>query len=147
MATVELVMPKMGESIIEATILKWTKAVGDEIEQEETVLEIATDKVDSEVPAPADGKLLEIRYEEGAVVPVGEVRALIETEAANGAEAPAASGNGQHIETPAVEEPVLEEVPYVPSPETATPQLMAQAEQGRFWLRAAFSPPYLPPNQ
>ncbi len=71
----------MGESIIEATILKWTKEVGDPIEQEETVLEIATDKVDSEVPAPVDGKLVEINFKEGDVVPVGEVIAVIETEA------------------------------------------------------------------
>ncbi|MEL6733785.1 MAG: biotin/lipoyl-containing protein, partial [Bacteroidota bacterium] len=82
MATFELTMPKMGESIIEATILNWNKNVGDEIEAEETVLEIATDKVDSEVPAPVDGKLLEIKFETGAVVPVGEVIAIIETESA-----------------------------------------------------------------
>ena len=59
MARVELVMPKMGESIIEATILKWVVAIGGKIEQDEPILEIATDKVDSEVPSPVDGKLLE----------------------------------------------------------------------------------------
>jgi 2-oxoglutarate dehydrogenase E2 component (dihydrolipoamide succinyltransferase) len=118
MAQVDLVMPKMGESIIEATILKWTKQVGDDIEMEETVLEIATDKVDSEVPAPADGKLLEIRFEEGAVVPVGEVIAVIETEpAAAGAAAPSPNGSEKKPE-PKVEAPqpevVAESVPYVP---------------------------------
>ena len=81
MAQVELIMPKMGESIIEATILNWVKQVGDTVEVDETVLEIATDKVDSEVPAPVAGTLREIRFEPDATVAVGEVIALIETEA------------------------------------------------------------------
>jgi 2-oxoglutarate dehydrogenase E2 component (dihydrolipoamide succinyltransferase) len=81
MARVEMVMPKMGESIMEATIIRWTKKVGDRIEAEETVLEIATDKVDSEVPAPAGGIIQEIRFKEGDVVPVGAVIAIIETQA------------------------------------------------------------------
>jgi 2-oxoglutarate dehydrogenase E2 component (dihydrolipoamide succinyltransferase) len=57
MAQVELIMPKMGESIIEATILNWVKQVGDTVEVDDTVLEIATDKVDSEVPAPVAGTI------------------------------------------------------------------------------------------
>ena len=57
MAIAELVMPKMGESIMEATVLKWHKKVGDQVKQDETVLEIATDKVDSEVPSTAEGVL------------------------------------------------------------------------------------------
>jgi len=117
MATVDLVMPKMGESIIEATILKWSKQVGEEIEQDETVLEIATDKVDSEVPSPVDGKLLEVRFNEGDVVAVGEVIAVIETEVAAATVAPG-SANGQHKE---IEEAKLaEQVPYVPSPKPVT---------------------------
>lgn len=60
MAQVELIMPKMGESIIEATILKWVKQVGDRVEIDETILEIATDKVDSEVPSPVEGTIAEI---------------------------------------------------------------------------------------
>lgn len=80
MATIDLVMPKMGESIMEATILKWNKAIGDSIEQDETILEIATDKVDTEVPSPVDGVLAEIKYQEGDVVAVGEVIATISTE-------------------------------------------------------------------
>ena len=82
MARFELTMPKMGESIIEATVLSWSKQVGDSIEAEETVLEIATDKVDSEVPSPVDGKLTEVRFKDGDVVPIGEVIAIIETEGA-----------------------------------------------------------------
>ena len=86
MAQVELIMPKMGESIMEATILKWLKEVGDEIEAEESVLEIATDKVDSEVPSPVDGVLSKILFEEGDTVEVGKAVAIIETEAAASAE-------------------------------------------------------------
>lgn len=70
----------MGESIIEATILSWSKSVGDRIEMDETVVEIATDKVDSEVPSPVEGTLLEIMFDVDAVVPVGEVIAIIGTE-------------------------------------------------------------------
>lgn len=81
MAQIELIMPKMGESVAEATITKWLKEEGDSIEAEESVLEIATDKVDSEVPAPEDGVLKKKLYAEDDVVKVGEVIAIIETEA------------------------------------------------------------------
>ena len=80
MAQVELIMPKMGESIMEATILKWVKQVGDRIEEDETVLEIATDKVDSEVPSPVSGVLAKILYPEGETVEIGKALAVIETE-------------------------------------------------------------------
>ena len=63
MARVELIMPKMGESIIEATILDWSVEIGEAVEQDDPVLEIATDKVDSEVPSPVDGKLAEILFQ------------------------------------------------------------------------------------
>lgn len=81
MAKAELVMPKMGESIMEATILKWLKKPGDTIALDEAVLEIATDKVDSEVPSPVAGTLIEILFNENDVVPVGKALAIIETEA------------------------------------------------------------------
>lgn len=80
MAQVELIMPKMGESIMEATILKWVKQVGDTVEEDETILEIATDKVDSEVPSPVDGTIKEIYFEEDETVEIGKVIALIATE-------------------------------------------------------------------
>ncbi|MBK8848738.1 MAG: 2-oxo acid dehydrogenase subunit E2 [Saprospiraceae bacterium] len=80
MARVDLVMPKMGESIIEATILKWNKKVGDKVAQDETILEVATDKVDSEVPSPVEGVITEILFPESAVVAVGKVIAIISTE-------------------------------------------------------------------
>lgn len=80
MASVELIMPKMGESIIEATILKWVKKEGDPVEEDETVLEIATDKVDSEIPAPVSGTISRIFFDEDETVEVGKVIALISTE-------------------------------------------------------------------
>ncbi|MBZ5855722.1 dihydrolipoamide acetyltransferase family protein [Flavihumibacter profundi] len=79
MAVVDLVMPKMGESIMEATILKWLKNPGDTVQQDETVLEIATDKVDTEVPSTAGGIIEEILYKVNDVVPVGAVIARIRT--------------------------------------------------------------------
>ncbi len=81
MAQVELIMPKMGESIIEATILRWVKNVGDKVAMDEAILEIATDKVDSEVPSPVEGVIKEIRFKENDVVPIGTVIAIISTEA------------------------------------------------------------------
>jgi len=80
MARVELIMPKMGESIMEATILAWLKKPGDTIEQEESVLEVATDKVDTEVPSTYAGVLVEILAKEGEVVKVGKPIAIISTE-------------------------------------------------------------------
>jgi 2-oxoglutarate dehydrogenase E2 component (dihydrolipoamide succinyltransferase) len=80
MATVDLVMPKMGESIMEATILKWHKQPGDAVRMDETVLEIATDKVDSEVPSTEEGVIQELLYKENDVVPVGATIARIKTE-------------------------------------------------------------------
>src|ERR1700749_2242953 len=79
MAIAELVMPKLGESIMEATVLKWHKKVGDAVKQDETVLDIATDKVDSEVPSTAAGTVTEVLYKENDVVPIGAVIARIDT--------------------------------------------------------------------
>jgi len=80
MAKVDVVMPKMGESVMEGTVLTWAKAVGDEVELDETLLEISTDKVDSEVPSPSAGRLAEILVEEGETVEVGAKIAVIETD-------------------------------------------------------------------
>lgn len=116
MAKVELVMPKMGESIIEATILKWNKKVGDKIEAEESALDIATDKVDSEVPSPVEGIIVELLYKEGDVVPVGKAIAIIETALVG--ESPSVVAPAS-IENPAPKEdaaPVIVNVPYIPQP-------------------------------
>lgn len=113
MALVDLVMPKLGESIMEATILKWHKKPGDKIAQDETVLDIATDKVDSEVPSTSAGVLEEVLFKENDVVPIGTVIARIRT----GSEAaitstppPSAPANTQYEEAK-----IIEEVPYTPS--------------------------------
>src|SRR6186713_295853 len=80
MAIVDLVMPKMGESIMEATILKWHKQPGDPVKMDETILEIATDKVDTEVPSTAQGTISEILFSTNDVVPIGTVIARIKTD-------------------------------------------------------------------
>lgn len=117
MAIVELVMPKMGESIMEATILRWHKKPGDKVSADETVLEIATDKVDSDVPSIADGEIAEILFNENDVVPVGTVIARIKTV---GEDAPAASpATGPVTAAPAEKQfhaPVRTETPAVAAP-------------------------------
>ncbi len=89
MARIEVPMPQMGESIAEGTVSKWMKKVGDEVARDEPLLEISTDKVDAEIPAPAAGTLTEILVEEGSTVEVGTIVAAIETEK-SAATAPAA---------------------------------------------------------
>lgn len=106
MAQVDLIMPKMGESIIEATILRWLKKPGDQVEVDETILEIATDKVDSEVPSPVAGVLGEWLFQENDVVPVGQLIARINTGGSADVVKPSpavasANGNGQAAPAPA----------------------------------------------
>jgi 2-oxoglutarate dehydrogenase E2 component (dihydrolipoamide succinyltransferase) len=103
MAKIELLMPKMGESIIEATILKWVKQVGDKVSVDDTILEIATDKVDSEIPSPADGVISEIFFPEESVVEVGKTIAIIVTEGEDAHVAPTPS-IAQNIVTETVTE-------------------------------------------
>ncbi len=76
----EILMPKMGESVMEGTLIKWHKKVGDKVKKDEIIFEISTDKVDTEVPSPVDGILMEIRLNENETAPVGSVVAVIETE-------------------------------------------------------------------
>lgn len=85
MANFDLIMPKMGESVAEATIIKWSKNEGDKIKIDETVLEIATDKVDSEIPSPFEGTLIKRLFNEGDVVQVGAVIGVISSDASAGA--------------------------------------------------------------
>ena len=80
MAKVEVVMPQMGESVMEGTVIEWVKSVGDTVEVDETLLEIATDKVDTEVPSPEAGTLVEILVEADETVEVGQTIAIIDTE-------------------------------------------------------------------
>ena len=116
MSMVDLVMPKLGESIMEATILKWLKRPGDKVEQDETVLEIATDKVDSEVPSTANGVIAELLYNENDVVPIGKVIARINTDTnanidvAEQVHKPVENKNEDYEEAS-----IVEHVPYQPS--------------------------------
>ncbi|MBK8207166.1 MAG: 2-oxo acid dehydrogenase subunit E2 [Planctomycetes bacterium] len=105
MAEFEMLMPKMGESIAEATIVRWVKNVGDTVKKDETVLDISTDKVDSEVPAPASGTITEILYKADDVVEVGKVIAKISTEA-GAATAPKKEAPAPKAETKAEAKPV-----------------------------------------
>jgi pyruvate dehydrogenase E2 component (dihydrolipoamide acetyltransferase) len=118
--SVEVVMPQMGESITEGTVSKWLKAVGDKIEKDEPILEISTDKVDAEVPAPGAGVLLEIKAQEGETVEVGSVVAVIGEESgapvsSSGTEAPSSKSQVPS----AVEVPKIEEVKAEPVAEVA----------------------------
>ena len=127
MAQYELVLPKMGESVAEATIIKWVKNAGDSIDSDESVLEIATDKVDSEVPSPVSGKLVKTLFNEGDVVKVGAVIAIIETEAASASvSAPAAASSV----AAAVEAPIIKEVAEIVSAPAAT---TVQSSENRFY--------------
>ena len=121
MPIVDLVLPKLGESIMEATILKWHKKVGDTIQLDETLLDIATDKVDSEIPSTAEGVITEILFEVNSVVPIGTVIAKIDSKKA--AESPKSKSPTPEVATsttpiiaptPIVE--FKEEVPFTPSP-------------------------------
>jgi 2-oxoglutarate dehydrogenase E2 component (dihydrolipoamide succinyltransferase) len=111
MARHELVMPKMGESIMEATILKWKKKVGDQVAMDEMILDIATDKVDSEVPSTGAGTLVEILFNENDVVPVGKVIAVIDS-AAGAVASPAPVAAAAPVAAPA---PAATTVPFVPA--------------------------------
>jgi len=109
MAIVDLIMPKLGESIMEATILKWHKQPGDSVKMDETVLEIATDKVDSEVPSTTAGTIEEILYKVNDVVPVGSVIAKIRTGAPESVPAPSQPMNGISAkQSPRAEEATVE---------------------------------------
>ncbi len=103
---VDIIMPKMGESIMEGTILRWLKQPGDRVERDENLLEISTDKVDTEVPAPESGILVELLYKENDVVEVGKVIARLETDA-NAEVKPTAPAEKQ--EEPKQEAPAKEE--------------------------------------
>lgn len=97
MARIEVPMPQMGESIAEGTVSKWLKKVGEAVDRDEPILEISTDKVDAEIPAPSAGVLVEIAVSEGETVEVGTVVAFIDTEAAPSAN----GGSGSAVAAPA----------------------------------------------
>jgi len=113
MAMFEVVMPKLGESIIEATITKWLKKEGDSVAEDDAIVEIATDKVDSEIPSPVEGKLTKIRFAEGDVIPVGAVIALIDMNGSGDAEKEDSESKPKEPEQPEEKEskPKKEKIP------------------------------------
>jgi 2-oxoglutarate dehydrogenase E2 component (dihydrolipoamide succinyltransferase) len=133
MPLVDLVMPKLGESIMEATILKWYKQVGDTINLDETLLDIATDKVDSEVPSTSAGVIKEILFEVNAVVPIGAVIARVETNVSSSTPTsatntsspkevfnPIVTNKVDRVQpTPQVVAETMEEVPFTPNSSVA----------------------------
>lgn len=115
MSLADLIMPKLGESIMEATILKWHKQPGDKVAMDETVLDIATDKVDSEVPSTAEGVIESILFNVDDVVPIGSVIAKIRV----GGSAAATHPVSVATSTPAL--PEVKDIPYQPAPASAIP--------------------------
>ncbi len=115
MSLVDLVMPKLGESIMEATILKWHKAPGDKVRQDETVLDIATDKVDSEVPSTAEGVIEEILFKENDVVPIGTTIARIKVLADSNVQIEQPTPPVQPAKHQYEEARVVEEIPFQPT--------------------------------
>jgi len=113
MALYELLLPKMGESVAEATIIKWNKQPGDQINLDDTILEIATDKVDSEVPSPVSGKLVKQLFNADDVVQVGAVIAIIETEGGETTVAPKQEETVAEnpVETAAANIPGIDQLP------------------------------------
>lgn len=125
---IEVVMPQMGESVMEGTIIEWAKKVGDEVEADETLLEIATDKVDTEVPSPESGVLVEILAEEGETIEVGQTIAIIAT----GKDAAATVSKGEDDENAAKsDEAVKTDVPAAATEEESAPQRVGS--DGRFY--------------
>ena len=109
----EVVMPQMGESIAEGTITKWLKKVGEQVERDEPLFEISTDKVDAEIPSPAAGTLTEVRFKEGETVEVNTVVAVLDGDQAGAAPAAASATTA---ETPAKVEPPPPPAPTTPPP-------------------------------
>ena len=135
MAQFELILPKMGESVAEATITTWLKSEGDFIEAEESVVEVATDKVDSEVPSPVSGTLVKIISNVNDVAQVGAAIAIIETEGSGETEAATESAPAP---APAVEEVVAEiETQVAAAAQTVAPAApnapIAKNSNGRFY--------------
>src|SRR6266487_3595183 len=131
MARVDVLMPQMGESIAEGTLSKWLKKLGDEVKRDEPLFEISTDKVDAEIPAPAAGKLIEIKVQEGQTVPVQTLVAVLETDKGAAVSAPAAAA------APAPKpEPPKAVAPVRPSPPPSAPVSAPPPPAGRGGRRA-----------
>ncbi|MEP2937092.1 MAG: dihydrolipoamide acetyltransferase family protein [Gilvibacter sp.] len=133
MAKFELTLPKMGESVAEATLTSWLKEVGDTIEADEAVLEIATDKVDSEVPSEVDGVLVEKLFEVDDVIQVGQVIAVIETDGDAAVDsAPAQTAAPETTKEVAPEVVAVEKTVEVAKEQVSAPTI-ASSSEGRFY--------------
>ncbi|NBB75875.1 MAG: 2-oxoglutarate dehydrogenase, E2 component, dihydrolipoamide succinyltransferase, partial [Bacteroidetes bacterium] len=128
MAKVEVVMPQMGESVMEGTVIEWAKQVGDKVEVDETLLEIATDKVDTEVPSPEAGVLVEILVEADETVEVGQPIAIIDTDGDASATASDDSGDDEQEESSAEE--ATEEVEEKTAPEASETETESDSGSG-----------------
>ncbi len=127
MARFELKLPKMGESVAEATITSWLKEVGDTIDLDEAVVEIATDKVDSEVPSEVEGTLTEILFEKDSIIAVGETIAIIETVGSENSSVVKETKNKTSKEVIALEKTIEKAVEVVSTPITKT------SDSGKFY--------------
>ncbi len=121
MAKVEIMMPQMGESVMEGEVIGWSKGVGDTVEVDETLLEIATDKVDTEVPSPEAGVIVELLAQEGDTIEVGKPIAIIETDASAATTAAPASPEAATEQAAPVAADPVESVAADPVPETPAP--------------------------
>lgn len=135
MADFNLVMPKLGESVQEATIIRWLVKPGDMVEEDTVLLEIATDKVDSEIPSPVAGKVIKVLFPENALVPVGETIAVINTEGGGEvstevASAPASSSSG---EKPATAADDLKTSPEQPADGAITHDKSRSSESNKYY--------------
>jgi len=133
MARIDVLMPQMGESIAEGTLSKWLKKLGDEVKRDEPLFEISTDKVDAEIPAPAAGKLVEIKVQEGQTVPVQTLVAVLETDKNAAVSAPTA--------------PKAEPAPKPAAPKPEPPKATAPAPAPAAPVVAAARPPDRPTAQ
>ena len=116
-------LPELGESVTEGTVTRWLKQVGDEVAADESLLEVSTDKVDTEIPSPVSGTLLEIKVNEDETVDVGTALAVIGSAAAGG------SGGGDAAPAPTEEAPAAEAAPAEPQQEESAPEPEAATEQ------------------
>ncbi len=129
----DIIMPQMGESIFEGTLTKWLKKPGDQVQRDEPLFEISTDKVDAEIPAPASGVLKEIKVQEGATVQVNTVVGVIDADgagAASPAPAKAEAAKPAKKEEAAARPPKREEAPEPPAPSRAAVVQMPKREEG-----------------
>jgi pyruvate dehydrogenase E2 component (dihydrolipoamide acetyltransferase) len=147
---IEVVMPQMGVSVSEGTITKWLKQVGDPVARDEPLLEISTDKVDTEVPSPGEGVVAQILVHEGDTVDVGTVLALIAPAGVEAAEPPSAEPAPQAVGAPLGAAPQPPAAPSEPIPEEAArriPQLGAPEPTAPTAPQAAPAPPRLAPEE